>query len=86
MLLSTLENEQGICREAIAVSDRIGSSPPPLPRPRLISILRYACVHFSNNYIYLVNIIQGSRLIKILEDLSRQLEVVFERAADIQAV
>ncbi|KAI7785350.1 hypothetical protein LA080_007183 [Diaporthe eres] len=85
-LLSTLENEQGICREAIALSEGTGSSPPPLPRLHLVSILRYACIHFSNNYIHPVNIIQGSRLFKIPEDLSRQLGVIFEHIADTQAI
>lgn len=85
-LLSTLEDDQGVCREAIAVSDRTGSCAPALPRSYLISILRYACVHFSNSYNNPVNLIQGSRLFGITEELPRQLEVIFGYTADTKMV
>ncbi|KAJ0123527.1 hypothetical protein J7T55_011992 [Diaporthe amygdali] len=85
-VLSTLEDEQGVCREALAVSNRTASCPPALPRLQLISVLRYACVHFSHNYIHPINIIQGSRMFKITDELPRQLEVIFEYTAETAMV
>lgn len=82
-----LEDELGVCEQAIAASSESdGPACPALPSRRLPMLLHSACAHWPLNYSRPFNIIRASRLFPVPEDLQRQLEVVFRHATTTPAL
>lgn len=75
-----LEDELGVCEQAIAASSAVDQACPAMPRHTLPSLLHTACAQFSFTY-RPFNILLASRLFPVSKDLPRQLEVLFRHAS-----
>lgn len=76
-----LEDELGVCEQAIAASVAVNQACPAMASHILPSLLHAACAQLSSNR-RPFNVLLASRLFPVPEDLARQLEVLCQYASE----